>query len=86
MLPRFLVAVCWLGLLGLSSCGGSASETPPPLEPDLRGQRQTGAAHTQERSEVPATDEGTDSGEEGAVSPPATWGSGSNAEQPSAGE
>ena len=41
MAPRMRMA-CVLSALLLTSCGGSSSETPPPLEPDPSSYRYTG--------------------------------------------
>lgn len=62
----------WLALLGLSAalsaCGGSSSETPFPLEPDLArlgdGGPPTGARYVVFTGK-PRADAGTGSGDEG---------------------
>jgi hypothetical protein len=79
---RFLASACsalLLSLLGFA-CGGSSSETPPPLEPDPTSLRYTGprfpsaegtpapaAAPEPDEDDVPATPK---------KPAPGTWGSG----------
>ena len=76
---RLLVPALLLSLLGLG-CGGSSSETPPPLEPDPTSLRYTGprlpsadatpapaAAAAPDEDDLPATPKKPAAG---------TWGSG----------
>jgi hypothetical protein len=72
MLPRFLVGVCFVALAG---CGGSSSETPPPLEPDYahgEGRSITPAPKSSAARPAPEGDVSEPEGEQ--APPPSTWG------------
>jgi hypothetical protein len=79
MLPRFLVAVCWAAAAVLAGCGGSSSETPWPLEPDIRFARAQGkqaSATPKESDDTSAA--GAPNAQPDAPSEhdfPSTWGS-----------
>ncbi|HVU03556.1 MAG TPA: hypothetical protein VHE30_17475 [Polyangiaceae bacterium] len=77
---RLGIAALLLSSLRVISCGGSASETPPPLEPDpsVLHVRQNVAP---EKKKAPEADyRGMDDLDEGArPSAPATWGAPSRA-------
>jgi hypothetical protein len=66
-----------LSVLVLGACGGSSSETPFPLEPDLRREVSAGAPGRQvvfsgsDRADAGSSDEPEDLDQERA---PATWG------------
>ena len=49
VLAAFAGVSCLMGVASLTGCGGSSSETPPPLEPDPRGFHYASAV-------VPASD------------------------------
>ena len=79
MLPRFVAAVCGLGLASLGGCGGSSSETPPPLEPDLRIPEPASSAKPasppKPKPEAAAAEEQTpEHAEAPEPDPPTTWG------------
>ena len=86
--PLVLAPLLGLPLLAatlLAACGGSSSETPPPLQPDPAMRRYTGprvarAGEPQPES-VPAEGGEAAAGEDSAAAPsgapaPGTWGSG----------
>ncbi|HEY2409098.1 MAG TPA: hypothetical protein VGI10_24000 [Polyangiaceae bacterium] len=75
--------VSGLVLLGGAACGGSASETPPPLEPDPRGNNYLGnyghasvAGDADAGALRPAVRSGSAGSEPPASRAAATWGSG----------
>jgi hypothetical protein len=79
MLPRFLVAVCLGTAFVLAGCGGSSSETPWPLEPDIRFTRAQ-----DEQSNTAQKKPADDAAETAPTAPPdqaskddypSTWGS-----------
>lgn len=75
---RLLVSVLALALTG-TACGGSSSETPPPLEPDPTSGRYTGPrvsnAPEQAKPEAAAPDE-DDAPRTPQKPAAATWGTG----------
>lgn len=79
-------AVAFLSLLPALGCGGSSSETPPPLEPDPTSGRYTGprVSRALEDASPPASAEPALDEESPPPSRPgrATWGSGRAAPTP----
>jgi hypothetical protein len=67
------VAVLFLPLGFVCACGGSSSETPPPLEPDPHAFRARPAASPAPR---PTFDPGNDVEELATPRAPSTWGAG----------
>jgi hypothetical protein len=86
MAPRMRIAFPALGLVLLSAaCGGSSSETPPPLEPDPTSARYTGPRLTNPADDAvpaaaPEPDEDVATGPQKAGR--STWGSGRTAPTP----
>lgn len=83
------VLLAWLFSLLAAGCGGSSSETPPPLEPDPTSFRYTGV-RPPIAADGPAAAPAAEPSEEVPAEPrrpaAATWGSGkpaSGAAQPS---
>lgn len=77
---RLLVSVLALALTA-TACGGSSSETPPPLEPDPTSGRYTGPRVTNRQEPVKASAEPEPMDEDDVPRTPqkpaaATWGSG----------
>jgi len=82
---RFVLLPLLLSLSALG-CGGSSSETPPPLQPDPTSERYTGPRMPSAADDVAVapTPEPEDDGLEQPRKPaPATWGSGKSAPSPS---
>jgi hypothetical protein len=76
---RLLVPALLLSLLG-SACGGSSSETPPPLEPDPTSLRYTGPRIPSAEDAKPAAVAAEPDEDDQPVTPKkaaaGTWGSG----------
>jgi len=80
MLPRFLAGVCLVALVG---CGGSSSETPPPLEPDFGHGAGTTTEPAAHRPKQAATEPASEP--PSGTNAPATWGEGdAPADEPAA--
>ncbi|MEB2312847.1 MAG: hypothetical protein OZ921_09655 [Sorangiineae bacterium] len=73
----------WLSALAVTlvACGGSSSETPPPLEPDLARLAPPSSPGGREPADPSAAEPADDELVEAA---PSTWGSGSDGGAPSA--
>jgi hypothetical protein len=79
MLPRLLAGVCFVALVG---CGGSSSETPPPLEPDFQhGAPRSGSPAPPGSTTRPAP-EGNVTEPAADTVPPSTWGEGDGPAEP----
>jgi hypothetical protein len=76
---RFALVLFWLSLSALG-CGGSSSETPPPLQPDPTSARYTGPrmpSAADDRAVAPPADpEPGDAAEQPRKPAAGTWGSG----------
>lgn len=81
-----LLATAALAAL-VSACGGSGSETPPPLEPELSVRRSAGAASAEpELLPLPGSEVGDeepfDDDPGSPRQPPSTWGKADDVAEP----
>lgn len=78
----FVVLAALCGLAALAACGGSSSETPPPLQPDPKGFHYAGAPVREPQGDAgvaPAVHEQDDDDKGARPRTPArsTWGAAS---------